>query len=412
MTHTTPPPAPLPGDVHDIAVRYLRQWATAPGPGGHRCDPGIPVLAHLVADDRAAPAAVAVWSRTAGRGPSLPSLYDGGLAGTLVGLHLGARLHPGLRPAADRLAAHLRTRPPRCRTHHVTFPDYDLISGPAGTLLALCATEPGEPDEATEPSETGEPDGPGGPGGRGLAAHLALLCDEEDLGRLRTGHYAHHPHLAWVHGRINTGMGHGVAGLTTALTAALRRTPADTGLAGSLATALGRATRWLVRHAYDDDRGIRTWPAAGPGSPPAPAAHPRQAWCYGTPGITWALWDAADALGDTMTADWATAAFTTLAEHYDETFHLYGDSPGDRLGLCHGAAGVLAVADAFDRHARLPAAAILRDRLTHHLTDRLAPPWPAGWGADLLTGLPGVLAALLTTTRPAPRTWLLCLGLR
>ncbi|MCE0444796.1 hypothetical protein LT493_04370 [Streptomyces tricolor] len=50
------------------------------------------------------------------------------------------------------------------------------------------------------------------------------------------------------------------------------------------------------------------------------------------------MWDAADALGDTATADWAAAAFTTLAEHYDETFHLYGDTPQDRLGLCHGAA--------------------------------------------------------------------------
>ncbi|MEU1013783.1 lanthionine synthetase LanC family protein [Streptomyces sp. NPDC005890] len=402
MTPTTPSPAPLPGDVHDIAVGYLHQWATAPDPGGHRCDPGIPVLAHLVADDRAATAAVAVWSRTAGRGPSHPALYDGGLAGTLVGLHLGAGLHPGLRPAADRLATHLRTRPPRYRTHHVAFPDYDLISGPAGTLLALCTT-----------GGHGERGGPGGqPPWQPLATHLALLCDDEELGRLRTGHYAHHPQLAWVHGRINTGMGHGVAGLTTALTAALRRTSTGTDLASSLATALGRATRWLIRHAYDDERGIRTWPAAGPGSPPAPAAHPRQAWCYGTPGITWALWDAADALGDTTTADWATAAFTTLAEHYDETFHLYGDSPGDRLGLCHGAAGVLAVADAFDRHARLPAAATLKNRLTHHLTDRLAPPWPAGWGADLLTGLPGVLATLLTTAHTAPRTWLSCLGLR
>ncbi|WP_051789316.1 lanthionine synthetase LanC family protein [Streptomyces sp. NRRL S-1022] len=189
------------------------------------------------------------------------------------------------------------------------------------------------------------------------------------------------------------------------------------GLAGGLAAALGRTTRRLIRQAYDDERGIRTWAAAGPGSPLAPTAHPRQAWCYGTPGIAWALWDAADALGDTTTADWATAAFTTLAERYDETFHLYGDSPGDRLGLCHGAAGVLAVADAFHRHARLPAAATLKSRLTRHLTGHLAPPWPAGWDADLLTGLPGALAALLTATRlsatrPSSRTWLLCLGLR
>jgi hypothetical protein len=400
MAYDAAAPATPLDDVHGLAVRYLRQWAVAPPEGGHRCDPGIPVLAHLVADDRAAPAAVAVWSRTAGRGPSRPALYDGGLAGTLVGLRLGSRVHPGLRPVADRLRAHLSGRLPPYRTHAVTFPDYDLICGPAGTLLALCAGETaGRPDFARL---------------RPLAAHLALLCDADDLPRLRTGHYADHPYLSWVHGRVNTGMGHGVAGVVTALTAALRRTGADPDpdATGDLAAALDRARRWLVRQSYVDDRGIRTWPGAGLDRPPAPRAHPRQAWCYGTPGVAWALWDAADALGDSAGARWAAAAFTSLAEHYDETFHLYGDTPADRLGLCHGAAGVLAVADAFDRHARLPAAAVLKKRLVAHLTARLARPAPADWPADLLTGLPGVLAALLTAARGAPRSWLPCLGLR
>ncbi|MEU2379580.1 lanthionine synthetase LanC family protein [Streptomyces misionensis] len=391
MPHDTEAPAaPADEDVHGLAVRYLLEWAEAPEQGGHRCDPGIPVLAHLVADDRAAPAAVAVWSRTAGRGPSHPALYDGGLAGTFVGLRLGTRVHPGLGAAADRLGAHLTGRPPRYRTREVAFPDYDLISGPSGLLLALCATEP----ELPVP--------------RPLAAHLALLCDEEELGRLRAGQYRDHPLLAWMQGRINTGMGHGVAGLVTALTTALRRTGPDPDLAG----ALRRTTRWLIRQAYDDERGIRSWPGAGPAEPPSAEANPRQAWCYGTPGVAWALWDAADALGDGAAADWAATAFTTLAEHYDETFHLFGDTPGDRLGLCHGAAGVLAVADAFERHARLPAASALKERLVGHLTARLSGQPLAEWPADLLTGLPGVLAALLTAAHGAPRGWLPCLGLR
>ncbi|MFF9581156.1 lanthionine synthetase LanC family protein [Streptomyces achromogenes] len=395
MPHDTAAPAAPPDeDVHGLAVRYLLEWTEAPERGGHRCDPGIPVLAHLVADARAAPAAVAVWSRTAGRGPSHPALYDGGLAGTLVGLRLGARVHPGLGAAADRLGTHLAGRPPRYRAREVAFPDYDLISGPSGLLLALCATEPALPVP------------------RPLAAHLVLLCDEEELGRLRAGQYTDHPLLAWMQGRVNTGMGHGVAGLVTALTAALRRAGPDPDLAGALAGALRRATRWLVRQAYDDERGIRTWPGAGLTEPPSAEANPRQAWCYGTPGVAWALWDAADALGDGAAADWAATAFVTLAEHYDEGFHLFGDAPGDRLGLCHGAAGVLAVADAFDRHARLPAARALKDRLVGHLTAGLTARPLAEWPADLLTGLPGALAALLTAAHGAPRGWLPCLGLR
>ncbi|MGZ0205499.1 subtilin biosynthesis protein spaC, partial [Streptomyces sp. RM1] len=133
---------------------------------------------------------------------------------------------------------------------------------------------------------------------------------------------------------------------------------------------------------------------------------------YGTPGVAWALWDAAGALGDGAAADWAATAFTTLAEHYDETFHLFGDTPGDRLGLCHGAAGVLAVADAFERDARLPAASALKERFVGHLTARLSGQRLAEWPADLLTGLPGVPAALLTAAHGAPRGWLPCLGLR
>ncbi|MDN3297551.1 lanthionine synthetase LanC family protein [Streptomyces ficellus] len=384
----------------DLALRFLDEWAGAPRPGPHASDPGIPVLAHLVAGiaGPAAPAtaarAVAQWARTAGRGPSHPGLYDGGLAGTLAGLRLGARLHPGLHRAADRLRDHLagEATAKTWRTADVAFPDYDLIVGPAGTLLALCV-------DAT-------------PTDRHLAHpvhHLAALCDGDELPRLRTGQYARHPHLSWVHGRVNTGMGHGVAGVVTALTAAIRRT----GPAPGPVASLRRATRWLVRQSYDDARSIRTWAGAGLDGPAPDGAHPnpRQAWCYGTPGVAWALWDAADALGDRDAADWAAAAFTTLAERYDEEFHLFGDGPGDLLGLCHGAAGVLAVADAFDRHARLPAAAALSARLTVHLRERLPAALGADWPPGLLTGAPGALSALLTA-QGASRAWLPCLGLR
>ncbi|MFG2359736.1 lanthionine synthetase LanC family protein [Streptomyces sp. NPDC048521] len=165
-----------------------------------------------------------------------------------------------------------------------------------------------------------------------------------------------------------------------------------------------------MRQSFDDTRSIRTWDGAGLDSPPDRA---RQAWCYGTPGVSWALWDAADAIADGETAAWAAAAFTPLADRYYEDFHLFGDRPSDLLGLCHGAAGALAVADAFDHQAGLRAAARLKARLLAHLPDRL--PLVEALGEDrmgLLGGAASPLCALLTAAGGGSRAWLPCLGLR
>ncbi|MFB7511235.1 lanthionine synthetase LanC family protein [Streptomyces broussonetiae] len=390
--------------VTALAGRLLDAWSARARDGAvaaeHPCDPGVPALAALLHDvgEQAGAAtaarAVAVWARSAGRGPGHPALYDGGLAGTLVGLRLGARLHPQLHVAADRLRDRLvRIAPTRGpRRDGVTFADYDLIIGPCGTLLALCV------DARPTPAQL-EP----------FAGHVAALCDAEDLPRLRTAGYAGHPHLDWLDGRVNTGMGHGVAGVVAALTATVRRL----GPRPDLTRALRHATRWLARQSFDDSRAIRTWDGAGLEGPPPTGPRARQAWCYGTPGVSWALWDAADALGDQEAAAWAAGAFTTLAEHYDETFHLFGDRPADVLALCHGAAGVLAVADAFGRHAGLPGADTLKARLLDHLLQRL--PELHGLGEEamgLLGGAAGSLCALLTAGQGASRTWLPCLGLR
>ncbi|WP_329560649.1 lanthionine synthetase LanC family protein [Kitasatospora sp. NBC_01266] len=390
--------------VTDLAARLLDAWSARPREGlaaaEHPSDPGIPVLASLLhaagepRTERSASRAVAVWARTAGRGPGHCGLYDGGLAGTLVGLRLGARVHPELDPVADRLRDHLvRTAPARgWRGGQVAFPDYDLIVGPSGMLLALSAGTSPTPAEL-----------------RPFADHLTGLCDADELPRLRTAQYADHPQLAWLDGRINTGMGHGTAGVVAALTAALRRL----GPRPELTQALRRATRWLMRQSFDDARSIRTWDGAGLDGPPAAGARARQAWCYGTPGVSWALWDAADAMGDRETAAWAEVAFSTLAERYDESFHLFGDRPADLLALCHGAAGVLAVADAFARHAALPAATALRAHLLAHLLARLpAVEALGGEGMGLLGGAAGPLCALLTAGHGASRAWLPCLGLR
>ena len=60
-----------------------------------------------------------------------------------------------------------------------------------------------------------------------------------------------------------------------------------------------------------------------------------------------------------------------LADRWDDDFHLPG-TPRDGLTFCHGAAGVLAVADAFSLHTGLMPARRLADHLAGLLTGRLA----------------------------------------
>ncbi|WP_431773729.1 lanthionine synthetase LanC family protein [Streptomyces cucumeris] len=396
------------GEVVTLAVALLNTWArtrtreggdpppVAPGSGG----PGIPALGCLLRDTTGehgsvVRGALAAWTRTVGGGANHLGLHDGGLSGTLVGLRLAARIHPPLHRAADRLRDHLlrATAARPWRTEGVRFDDHDLIVGPSGTLLALLA------DGVTEP-----------PALAPLAGHLTALSADGELSRLRVAGYAGHPQLGRLEGRINTGMGHGVAGLTAALTALVRTVGPDP----ATVRALRHTTRWLIGQSFDDARAIRSWDDAERHGPPPPGARARQAWCYGNPGVSWAVWDAADALGDRRSAAWAADAFTTLVDHYDPEFHLHGEDPSDLLGLCHGAGGVLAVADAFARHAGIPAAATLRDGLSARLRQRLPRLRALGIRpAGPLADATGPLCALLSAAHPdAPRLWQPCFGLR
>jgi hypothetical protein len=152
---------------------------------------------------------------------------------------------------------------------------------------------------------------------------------------------------------------------------------------------------WLAAQRFADG----SWPGLVPGRPGG-----RQGWCYGTPGVAWALWAAGTALVHSGLRAAAVDAVETLCATFDPDRHL----DHDPLAVCHGAAGVLLVADAFARHAGSPAAAALRAALTGYLTDRLDE--VTRLDATLLAGAPGVLAALLTSAG-GDRGWLPCLAM-
>lgn len=220
--------------------------------------------------------------------------------------------------AADALdiATDYGARPPESGPawHH-----YDAITGLAGIgRVLLAATQAGLSEVE-----------------RGLTAALetltSILAPRDGA---RPGWWlADPPGPAADHsGAANTGLAHGVAGplalLSTAHCAG-RSVPGQ-------ADAIAHAAEWLLHWRGDDGR----WPPTVTGTEldtdsPATATGRTDAWCYGTPGITRALTQAAAALSNPEMRSTAETALDTMASRDPETWDVEGPT------LCHGYAGVL-----------------------------------------------------------------------
>ncbi|SHG43845.1 lanthionine synthetase LanC family protein [Streptoalloteichus hindustanus] len=387
-----------PSAALDLAGWALATWAER---GRRSTDPGPAVLAFLLGPRHSAVApALRRWLTELEEPEPLAGLHDGGLAGQLGGLRLLSPLYPRLSRVAEAVSVALTRAAHRGHwsAGPVGFPSYDVVSGPAGVLLAHCVHGPRD-GELTP-----------------FAAALAARCDQPDLAGLRCTAYQEHEALAWNQGLVNAGLAHGAAGVAVALAAAVHADPAD----DHVAAALRRVGRWLAGEAFRDDRGVYTWSSAGREGAATPTqAGPRQAWCYGCPGGAWALREASVALTLRGTSGVAAelgqvalVAMRSLAQNFDEDFHLVGEAAADRLAVCHGAAGVLAIADAFAHWTGMPDAVALRDRLRSHLLlhlDEVA--GLAMSDMSLLGGAAGVLAVLLTIDG-GNRAWLPLLALR
>jgi class I lanthipeptide synthase len=309
----------------------------------------------------------------------------GGLGGLLSGLRTARALCPAVAPAYSALCS--RTNEwlgqQRWRRAGVSWPDYDLFFGPAGAVRAGLSVDcpPGMADPAI--------------------GHLVAMAATDRLVAFCGG-----PEIdqrsAFNIGRINTGLGHGLAGVASALSHAVRVAGHD-----YARPALRQICRWLVEQTYLDDAGLLTWPPVGPLPGETVGTHRRQAWCYGTPGVSWTLWEAADTLADEAMRELAEDAMASFVTVFDEARYLDpADDKCEDLALCHGAAGTLAVADAFALHTSVAGAPALRDRMLDYLIERAARIRQCGRNdISLLTGAAGMAAVALTATG-ADRQWL------
>jgi hypothetical protein len=398
-------------EIRQVADAVLDVSAAAVGGNG---DAGPAMLATAVAmrdaSGETAARALVAWLRQL-RFPSHAGLLSGGTAGRLLALRIAASTWPRLDGLAgvlrSRLCAHIAGRP--WAVSDVGWADYDLVTGAAGTLLAFAA------DPAVDPADCDA-----------VITYLTTLCARDDLAGLRAGRYRDDKQRQWNQGRINLGLAHGLPGVVAALSAAA---DAD-GLIPVLDQALRRLAGLLLAESFTDSRGVLTWPlavsgAATVGAPVAvswPSATDsvgrltdgrRQAWCYGSPGIAWPLWEAGRVLGEPDIQAVAAQAATSFIAAYEDDFYLYpARDRRERLAICHGAAGLLVIFDAFARHADLEGAAALRDHLLTYLSDRLeAVAELARTDCSLQSGASGVVLALLTAAG-GDRRWLTAIGLR
>lgn len=316
----------------------------------------------------------------------------GGMGGFLAGVRAGIEIDDDFSSLYVRLLEQTSRwlTTVEWRTSSVAWVDYDLFRGPAGLVLAGATN--GVATAALAPA----------------AQHLARLCADPALESLRAGTDIQLP-SAFNHGRINTGMGHGVAGVASALRHAVE-TFED---GDSYRPALRHASDWLVEQAFLADGDFITWPAVGrDGAKASGPADRRQAWCYGTPGVAWTLWDAGRVLGDASLQVLGEAAMQSFCRVFDIDFNYPMENGAEELAICHGVAGTLAVADAFARYASLREAESLRGQLELYLLDRIDNiSRLAETDMTMLSGAAGIISVMLSAHGGA-RSWLCQIALR
>ncbi|GAA1615036.1 lanthionine synthetase LanC family protein [Catellatospora bangladeshensis] len=305
----------------------------------------LPLLARMRGEQDLAP--LLAWAAEHRAGAAPARLHGGGLAAVAAGMSHAAAAHLRLRPLLELTCRNLaawvdaQTAP-----RNLTSPQYDVVSGMAGVVLAVAAAADTEPAAAAV-----------------LASAQRWLLERCDphLHGLRHGPHEPVAAAAWNAGRFNHGLAHGVPGVLAALLAAHDRVPP---LRDRNMEAIGRLARHLHRASFTDDRGVLTW--ARSDADEGRHGH-RQAWCYGTPGVAWQLARAGAVLGDSGLTEYAVAAMRSLCAVWDDGAYLDPDPPEQRYAFCHGIPGTMAVAGLFAAHHGLAEAA----RLHEHLRDRL-----------------------------------------
>lgn len=380
--------------VLDVAREVMGEPTPRTGP----LDAGPAVLAGVLASlgVTGADRFVAGWLTQYQGAIRHSGLADGGLAGLASGARTAIPAWPRMAGPAARAGRRLISNVPTGEPfERVEWRHYDLVHGATGIALTLAAAPDRQVDHVLP-----------------VATWLAGMCGSDDLSGARVTEYTDDPVRGWNTGLVNLGVAHGVAGIAAALLACLE----VTGPREDLAASLRRIVRFLRHESYPDEGGVRIWPPGSRGGdPPTAGATGPLGWCYGTPGVAWVLWEAGRVLADPEVRRFAADAMESLCRAWlasDDDIQVAAGPAEESLAFCHGLAGVLLIAGAFDQYAGLPAAAALRARVRDLLLARMDEVRElAERDVSLITGASGVLSALLADLG-GERSWLRTYALR
>ena len=218
-------------------------------------------------------------------------------------------------------------------------------------------------------------------------------------------------------GNLNCGLAHGIPGplgaLALALCAGIR--------CEGLEEGIDRLAGWLITHRFDDQWGIN-WPTAVGLLPPSstggrvapaeasPSGPCHAGWCYGSPGISRALYFAGVALQKSEYREFATRAIECVLQRPVAARRI------ELPTFCHGVAGLLQVVLRFAADTPSPMLEAGAVTLLEQLLSLYEPESLVGFRSmelerkrvdqpGLLDGAPGVALVLLAAATDAEPSW-------
>lgn len=325
-----------------------------------------------------------------------------GLAFTAMLTSQDGKCYKGLRKQLDEFIGTHIYRFLMNAYNHDTFcaTTYDLICGVTGIAAYLLSRS------STDSSASG------GKVCHDVLKYLVTLTepDERDNYCLilpqnipRQERRAVHPY-----GYTDCGLAHGVPGLVSTLSLAMRLGWEVDGMKNGLTSLV----QWLLAQKIEDEYGVN-WPTAVDpcdcnGRPEHRGS--RMAWCYGIPGIARTLFLAGKALDDENLQVMAISSLESLLDRPRKVWSLF--SPN----FCHGLAGILQVSLRMYQDTGSARIASLIEKVSDELLALYDPASIFGFrdrnvegvwydNPRLLEGAPGVALVLLAATQPIAPIW-------